>query len=276
MKRILVFISVLLLKFNFTMCQSHNNNTDTLKNWERKYFTKPLDKPFLFYVVHGNFSTDLKLSITKYRTLGTPKGIEVMKYGPSKNPGYVQSFFDGYLWNTTKENDSVLTNKMMASKECLVIMGEAADTSNLNFLRDVVGLITCMLDYGGVSVYDPQGFMIMSKEEWNKKIFEPNGSVPRNHVMILFSEENGKLWYHTRGMRKFGRPDLSIHNVPPKYEDAIQDLFDRFIEYQGFGGIIADGQKIKMNTLPEGMWCEIKGDNDDPDFNNKHVEIYWK
>ena len=226
--------------------------------------------------MHGNFSADFQLSTAKYRTLGVPEGIKVMKYGPAKNPEYVQSFFEGYLWNSTKENDSTLTNKMMASKECLVITGEVPDTSNLNFLRDVVGLITCMLDYGGVSVYDPQGFIIMGKKEWNEKIFEPNGSVPRNHVMILYSEENGKAWYHTRGMRKFGRPDLSIHDVPEKYEAAVQDLFDRFIEYQGFGGIITDGQKIKMKTLPEGMWCETKGDIEDLDFNNKHVEIYWK
>lgn len=75
MKRILVFISVLLLKFNFTTCQSHNNNSDTLKNWERKYFTTPLDKPFLFYVVHGNFSADFQLSTATYRTLGVPEGI---------------------------------------------------------------------------------------------------------------------------------------------------------------------------------------------------------
>jgi len=248
----------------------------TLKTWERKYFTKAFDSSFFFYVVHGNFSADLKMSQTKYRTMGVPVEVKVMKYGPSKNPEYVQSFFDGYLWNSFKENDSLLANKMMESKECIVIAGEVADTFNSNALRDVVGLITCMLDYGGVSVYDMQGFTIMGKEDWNKKIFEPNGSVPRNHVMILYSEEKEKRWYHTRGMRKFGRPDLSIHNVPSKYEDAVQDLFNRFIEYQGFGGIIADGQKIKMKTLPEGMWCETKGDNEDEDFNNKHVEIYWK
>ena len=94
--------------------------------------------------------------------------------------------------------------------------------------------------------------------------------------MILFSEENGSKWYHTRGLRKFGRPDLSIHDVPAKYEKQVTDLIERFIEFEGFGGIIPDGQKIKMKTLPEGMWCENKGDFEDPDFNNKHIEIYWR
>lgn len=77
-------------------------------------------------------------------------------------------------------------------------------------------------------------------------------------------------------MRKFGRPDLGIHNVSSSYEDAIEDLFNRFIEFEAFGRIIKDGQKINMATLPEGMWCENKGDFEDPDFNNKHIEIYWK
>jgi len=75
--------------------------------------------------------------------------------------------------------------------------------------------------------------------------------------------------------RKFGRPDLSIHSVPTKYNDAIIDLFERFIELQAFGGIIEDGQPIKMKSLPAGMTWERRGNRDDPDFNNVHVEITW-
>jgi hypothetical protein len=82
-------------------------------------------------------------------------------------------------------------------------------------------------------------------------------------------------WYHTRGMRKFGRPDLSIHNVPAKYHEAVIELCNRFIEFQAFGGIIEEGQAIRMKSLPEGMTCHHEGTLDDLDFNNFHVEIVW-
>jgi hypothetical protein len=74
-------------------------------------------------------------------------------------------------------------------------------------------------------------------------------------------------------MRKFGRPDLSSHNVPTRYREAVIDLIERFIEFQALGGVIAEGQEISMKRLPSGMTCRHGGDLDDPDFNNVHVEI---
>jgi hypothetical protein len=51
------------------------------------------------------------------------------------------------------------------------------------------------------------------------------------------------------------------------------DLCERFIELQAFGARIAEGQEVRMKTLPWGMTCHHAGDLDDPDFNNVHVEI---
>jgi hypothetical protein len=77
-------------------------------------------------------------------------------------------------------------------------------------------------------------------------------------------------------LRKFGRPDLSVHNVPPSLQEGVIDLCNRFIEFQAFGGVIEEGQGIRMRGLPEGMTCHHGGDLDDPDFNNVHVEITWR
>jgi hypothetical protein len=151
-----------------------------------------------------------------------------------------------------------------------------ADQGDLNYLRDAVGLLTFLLDHGGIVVYDPWMFHWWEPGEWRDHVFRPGGAVARHHVVILTSEEPGDAsltWFHTRGMRKFGRPDLSLHGVPPQYRDAVIDLFERFIELQAFGGVIAEGQEICRKRLPEGMTCRHAGDVDDPDFNNAHVEI---
>jgi hypothetical protein len=99
-------------------------------------------------------------------------------------------------------------------------------------------------------------------------------------VIILTSDEdesgngsNPLTWFHTRGLRKFGRPDLSVHDVPARHHGAVIELIQRFIEVQAFGGTIAEGQEITMRSLPPGMTCHHGGDLDDPDFNNVHVEI---
>lgn len=76
-------------------------------------------------------------------------------------------------------------------------------------------------------------------------------------------------------MRKFGRPDLGIHRVPSQYHEAVTDLLNRFIEFQAFGGMIREGQEIRIASLPAGMYCTHRGTQEDPDFNNFHVEIKW-
>jgi hypothetical protein len=73
--------------------------------------------------------------------------------------------------------------------------------------------------------------------------------VPRQHVVILTSEDPDDAlltWLHTRGLRKFGRPDLSVRRVPPQDREAVIDLFDRFIEFQTFGGVIEEGQEVRL------------------------------
>src|ERR1035437_9252265 len=97
-------------------------------------------------------------------------------------------------------------------------------------------------------------FIFWNSADWFEKIFNPKSPVPWNHVKILFSEEeNGEMWFHTKGLRKYGRPDLSIHNVTKANEPPVIDLLNRFIEFEAFGGVIEDGQQIKMEELPIGM-----------------------
>jgi hypothetical protein len=66
---------------------------------------------------------------------------------------------------------------------------------------------------------------------------------------------------------------LSIRNVQPQHEAAVEDMCNRFIEMQAFGGVIPEGQAIRINALPPGWQCRHGGSIDDPDFNNRHVEI---
>lgn len=67
-----------------------------------------------------------------------------------------------------------------------------------------------------------------------------------------------------------------MHDVTDATSTDILEMINRFIEYQAFGGVIEHGKHINMVGLPSSMWCEHRGDYDDDDFNNKHVEVHWK
>ena len=251
--------------------------TAALGDWIRPRFRKTGGRPTLFYVVYGSFGNLPGLSASKYRSQGIPAGFDLMRYGPDEHPEVLLRFQCGYVWENFRANNLSLADRIVECRECLVLRGEIEDCGNLNYLRDSVGLLTFLLDHGGITVYDPCIFKWWEADDWRKRIFEPADAVPRQHVVLLTSEESDPTltWFHTRGMRKFGRPELSVHNAPTRHREAVIDLCERLIELQALGGVIDEGQEIRMKSLPAGMTCHHAGDLDDPDFNNVHVEVRW-
>ncbi len=250
--------------------------TEQLADWPRCYYREPGGNPFLFYVVYGAFSGMPALSQREYRSNGVFPGLHLSHYDKEKHPDVLDGFQVTYLWDNLKKRHPALAGAIKQAGECLILTGELEDQADLNYLRDAVGLLTFLLDHGGIVIYDPQMFHWWEPNEWKERVFQPGGPVPHHHVAILTSEEPEEAsltWFHTRGLRKFGRPDLSVHRVPLSYREAVIDLFERFIEFQAFGGIIEEGREIRMKTLPAGMICQHAGGLDDSDFNNVHVEV---
>jgi hypothetical protein len=250
----------------------------SFESWERKYYAESDGEAFLFYVAFGNISQDMHLEERKYRCSGVPAGFELSTYDKVRDADVFDGFLEGYLWEQLNTVNPRLARTIQRSSTCAVFRGSQKNPETLDYLRDCVGLLTFLLDNGACSIYDPQMFHWWTPEQWHERLFDPAAAVPTHHVMILFSEEEGPkdlFWVHTRGMRKFGRPDISVHRVGRKYEDAVIDLCNRFIEYEAFGGLIPEGQEIRMALLPPGGVAHHGGDLDDPDFNNVHVEIVW-
>lgn len=74
--------------------------------------------------------------------------------------------------------------------------------------------VRAFLDTEAIAVLDMQTFSLYSAEEFTEKIFSKEFDV-YSHVKILLSKmEDGNIWLHTRGLQKFGRPDVSIENIP--------------------------------------------------------------
>ena len=248
---------------------------EPLEEWLRPHFDPSVGRPFLFYVAYGKTPDDVAISRSRYKFSGVPDGLEISAYGPTSSPETVDDFRTGYLWDRLRDEDEKLAGEIGVQDQCLIIRGTLDDAPNLNYLRDVTGLVEWMFDSGIVAVFDPQAFRWWSKTNWHQQLFEAGQSGLHSHVSSLQSDESNGTWLHTRGMRKFGRPDLSVRHVPaPSVKDAAS-LINRFIEFQALGGVIEDGKAIRVSGLPEGMTCRLGGDVDDPDFNNTHAEIVW-
>jgi hypothetical protein len=235
-----------------------------LPSWPRRHFQPGGGEPYLLYCVFGSFEGGLLLSRSRCRVAGVPKGIEIRQRDPTEvlDENSVLFFVDPEL-----------RGAIHAAPQCLSIAGPIADSTTLDYLRDTVGIVTCALDAGGVAVLDAFTLRFWAKELW-QQTFEPGKPCPLEHVVIIGSEEKDGCWWRTRGMRKFGRPDLSIHRVEDQYQDAVTDLL-RFIDLMAQGAVIPEGQEVKLRSLPAGMTCHHGGSLDDEDFNNVHIEIRW-
>jgi hypothetical protein len=76
-------------------------------------------------------------------------------------------------------------------------------------------------------------------------------------------------------MRKFGRPDIGVRHVSSELQTGVIELCRRFIELQAFGGIVPEGEEIRMASLPPEGIVRHGGHIDDPEFNNVHFEVVW-
>ena len=273
-----------------------------LPDWPRPHFQPGGGDAFVFFAVYGQFSANVQVSAETYRTAGVPEGFEVRKLNREQTPHF--PFSASSIGELLQPKCPARFAAIQEVPECMLIQGVAADPPNLNYLRDVIGLVQYFLDNGGVAAMDPQQLRLHDAGCWREEIFEPQPPELMHHVTLLVSDsgavgatrlgaENGRprslirgsdavagkpasrLWIRTRGMRKFGRPDLSVRKVPCENEAAVIAMCQRLIRQQAGGALIAEGQEILADNLPRGLICHHTGSFEDPDFNNVHVELQW-
>jgi len=247
-----------------------------IASWPRPHFAPGGGDPLLFYVVFGDFDLKTTLSRTRYRSEGVQGWLELTSHERATQPEVFARYQSGPIWEMHTRDVPLLAADAEKAPQCVVLRGEPKDPPTLDYFRNIIGIITWLLDAGGAAIHDPQMLWLWSADEWRDEAFAPNAPNPDRHTAILVDPEAaGTSWYHTRGMRKFGRPDLSVRGVDARYADAVTELIERFVEHQALGHVIPEGEPVRMKGLPEGGVCRHGGSPDDPEFNNVHVEIAW-
>lgn len=164
---------------------------------------------------------------------------------------------------------------MEAAPQVVSVRGVVADPPDLEYLRFTLGLIHDLLRFGGAGVIDPQTLQVFSPPQW-REIYWSGAFEPTSHATILLSPEADKIWLHTRGMRLFGRPDVSCHGVLPAEVELLQPVFNGLIRMMAAGAIIPDGQMVQAVGIENRLICRNSGGLDDPDFSNFRVELEWE
>jgi hypothetical protein len=247
----------------------------TLPSWERPNFVGGGGDAHVFFVAYGTFTQPPARTegLEEYRSAGLPAGLQARRLCRAELP--TMPFVSGEMANLLRLEEKDLFAAMVAAPECLVVQGEQTEPRDLNYLRDTIGWLAWWFDHGADVVLDVHRLRLYDAASWWLDLFAPLPPRWLNHLLFLSAEEPKGLWLHTRGLRKFGRPDLSIRRVESDQQAAVIEMLQRLAVLQVEGGVIQEGQGIQKSGLPGGMTCHHGGALNDPLFNNVHVEICW-
>lgn len=243
---------------------------------DRPHYQDTGRRPFLFYAAIGGTAEELEVSRSRHHVEGMPDGLGLSCLRRPEHSVQMDELLGGHLGKILDRENRELYEKAKAAQSWLVVYGEVEQDSTLDYLRNAIGFTQAAVETGAVAVLDVQTLELYSVEEWEKKIFSFQFH-PYCHVAALISpREDGSLWLHTRGMRKFGRPDIGMEGVPQAELDRAKAVVDQMIYYGAQGAVFP--RPAKLHTAL-GETCVIhpglQGDLEDPDYNNEHYQLVW-
>lgn len=231
----------------------------------------------LHFYIFGKFESELVIPAARYGSPGLPGGVELKRFQNLELRKWEGYPLAGELGNLLREDAPETYEQARIAPDVLLVHGQLADSASLDYLRDTLGVLAALLDIGGRAILDPQIVSLFDAAAWLGRYLVEGGAPPRNHVLILRDDEPGsdRSHVHTRGMRKFGRPDLSFRNVPASELDRAGALCEKLVEMQALGTSFAAGQPLEVEGMEHALIAQPGGSVDDPEFNNRHVVFRW-
>lgn len=245
--------------------------------WPRPYWQPADEEIVLHFYVFGHFAEDLAIPAARHGSGGLPAPVELKRYRHEALRGWEGYPLAGALGELLREDSAATFEAARAAPEVLVIRGRLPDRGNLDYLRDTLGVLAALLDVGAVAILDPQILTLLAADDWRRRYLIAGGAPPRHHVLIVRTpdQEPGRSRVRTRGLRKFGRPDIDLHRVPDGAVDGAGALCERLVELQALGAHFVDGQPLEIEGLSGELVAHRGGSLDDPQFNNSHVAFRW-
>jgi hypothetical protein len=253
------------------------NDATPAASWPRPYWQSGDEEAVLQFYVFGKFEAELLIPSPRYGSPGLPEGVDIQRFQNAVLRRWEGYPLNGSLGQLIKEDTPEAYESARIAPEVLVVRGVMKDADTLDYLRDTLGVLAGMLDVGGTAILDPQILTLFDADHWRRHYLVKGGAPPRSHVLILRSDEGApdRSWVHTRGMRKFARPDISLHNVPESALDRAGVLCERLVELSSLGVTFAAGHELEVDGVADPLVALPGGSLDDPDFNNTHVAFHW-
>lgn len=245
-------------------------------NLDRPYYQDTGRRPYLYYAVMGARAEELQISRSRHHVEEMPQGLALFGLQRPEHSVQMDELLGSTLGKVLSEQAQALYEQARAAQSWLVLQGEVQEDSTLEYLRNAVGIVQAAAETGAAAVLDLQTLTLFSPARWESEVFAPQFR-PCGHAVILVSPNpDGTLWFHTRGMRKFGRPDIGLEGVPQGEMDRAAAVINQMIHYGAQGAVFS--RPARLHIAAGGIctvYPKLAGDLEDPDFNNEHYQMAW-
>ena len=264
------------------------NNTDpeVVPDWPRPHFEPSGNAAELMYVIVGPPPAGgLSVSRRRHHVSRLEPALKVTSHKRADDPAWFEGWFAPPLGG---EIDMLFLDpdEVRSADQLTLVRGTFDDPADLNYLRNTVGLVSAIADAGpAVAVFDVYALQWWRIGDWRQQFVDaPSQLRIADHVGVIVTDDERHhpgLWTHTRGMRKFGRPELQIRHLPGPYSTtnpAVRDsgdILSGVASYLAQGAVVRDGQTMHLPGFDAVVtFVETPDDSDTTrHFNNAALEI---
>jgi hypothetical protein len=260
-----------------------------MADWARPHYRPlPSSRPALFYLVFGEApaSDALNISRVRHHVDAIQPELQVSRHPRHADPAW----FDGWLSSAIGSEIPHVFGVECApavydAKHVTAVRGEFDDPDSLAYLRNTIGVVSAVAEASNaVAILDAHALAWWRPADWRRRFVEASGFYIEEQVSIAVTEDprfRPGIWTHTRGMRKFGRPELQVKHLPGAYDvsnPAIRDsgiLINGLANHLAGGAVIEDGQTMRLQTYDSTIvFFESPDDSETAKhFNNAVLEV---
>lgn len=234
---------------------------------------------FALFAVYGNYSQEY---IDAVLADPLPEGIRLEINSKEENPEKLELFIKGPPYSDEFPVDNPETYQQLStSNHCFYLFGNWEEpTDPLSNYTSMLSLLHFFaLEKNTVAIAVPLLVKLFSKDQWLAQIGEPvlqgDLAITQHFLVDVVAQENKGFWMKTRGMLQFGKPDLSLHDVPENLIDPWHSIINKIASVMIFNNYLpANNQEVALYNEPTGIKASYGGSYEDDDFwGNVHLEL---
>jgi hypothetical protein len=200
------------------------------------------------------------------------EGLALTSVAREDDPDWVEGFFSGPSGQLAADALGERVAAARAATVVHVIEGEASDPTDLGHLQAAWALARCLCDLGALAVLDACALRWIAPEEVLSWPPDCNFELDRELSFVFETDETPGLGHiaHTRGMAKFGRPDVVLVGLEDDEGDWAAELLHQIAGALAAGAIIAPGDIVEVDEDDD----EAAGNGvHEPSSGNGHAHI---